>query len=279
MPRRIARKSASTFPVTNSILSANAIVTDILVPCYGLSPKTTCRFHNFGLNDTFMVEAPEAKYVFRVYRPDWRSTADIGYELDALEHLASKGVSVSTVVPRLDSKRITTVVTPEGKRPAAMFTFAPGRELEVDETDSADFGRSCALMHTATDGFVSRHRRLKLDLNHLLDQPLASVRPHLAHRSKDWEFIRELAGRLRQRIHAIEPSSLDMGFCHGDFHGGNVHREGDQLTHFDFDCCGYGWRAYDVAVYRWAGRYTEREAEANRWNAYLKAYREVRKLS
>ena len=38
------------------------------------------------------------------------------------------------------------------------------------------------------------------------------------------------------------------GFCHGDLQTRNVHIvEPDRLTVFDFDCCGYSWRAYEFA--------------------------------
>jgi len=58
----------SPFPVTSSLPCARALVADILTPAYGLSPATTCRFHNYGLNDTFMVESDSAKLVLRIYR-------------------------------------------------------------------------------------------------------------------------------------------------------------------------------------------------------------------
>jgi Ser/Thr protein kinase RdoA (MazF antagonist) len=267
------------FPASGSLPCARALVADILVGGYGLSPVATCRFHHFGLNDTFVVESDSKKFVLRIYRARWRSATDIHYELEALDHLATNGVLVSTAIPRLDRQWITTIAAPEGDRSAVLFTFAPGRELKDDPTDSADFGRSCAQLHAAADDFSSRHERFALDLGHLLDQPLAQIQPHVAHRAKDWDFLRALADRLRQRVAAVDLAALDRGFCHGDFHGGNVHREGDRLTHFDFDCCGYGCRAYDIAVYRWASRLAGKESELQLWPAYLAGYRAVRQLA
>src|SRR5205814_764526 len=69
----------------------------------------------------------------------------------------------------------------------------------------------------------------------------------------------------------------DRGFCHGDFHGGNASQAEDgTLTFYDFDCCGPGWRAYDVAVFRWP---CEQDRKARKcWPAFLEAYREIRPL-
>jgi Ser/Thr protein kinase RdoA (MazF antagonist) len=69
---------------------------------------------------------------------------------------------------------------------------------------------------------------------------------------------------------------MDRGFCHGDFHGDNAHIEGDTVTLFDFDCCGPGWRAYDIAVFRW--RWGDDEAGDARWAAFLEGYRSQRPI-
>jgi len=210
---------------------------------------------------------------------NWRSAADINYELEALDHLAAKGESVSTAVRRLDGARITAIPAPEGKRFAVLFTFAPGRELKQDEADSAAFGRSCAAIHAAADDFACGHARFKLDAAHLLNEPLSYIRPHLVHRPEDREFVEAVADRLRHRMAALEHVPLDRGFCHGDFHGGNVHRQEDRLTHFDFDCCGNGFRAHDIPVYRWGQRLISTELEQKNWPPFLAAYRESRSLS
>jgi Ser/Thr protein kinase RdoA (MazF antagonist) len=70
---------------------------------------------------------------------------------------------------------------------------------------------------------------------------------------------------------------LQAGFCHGDLHGGNAHRDQAQTqTFFNFDACGMGWRAYDIAVFRWSARLRRKEQE--RWEAFLRGYTEERSL-
>jgi Ser/Thr protein kinase RdoA (MazF antagonist) len=51
--------------------------------------------------------------------------------------------------------------------------------------------------------------------------------------------------------------------------------------HFDFDCGGAGWRAYDVAVYLWARvRSKGKEHFKNeQWDTFLAAYQKYRALS
>jgi Ser/Thr protein kinase RdoA (MazF antagonist) len=98
-------------------------------------------------------------------------------------------------------------------------------------------------------------------LEHLLEQPLQSIRPLLARRRDDWEYLVTLAEKLRLHMYALPLESLETGFCHGDLHGGNAHRDRAQtLTFFGFDACGMGWRVYDIAVFRWSAPVTSTES-------------------
>ncbi len=68
---------------------------------------------------------------------------------------------------------------------------------------------------------------------------------------------------------------LEWGVCHGDFQGANCHATADEtVTFFDFDCCGAGWRAYDLATFRWA--VTMNGADNALWTAFIAGYRERR---
>jgi Ser/Thr protein kinase RdoA (MazF antagonist) len=268
------------FPVTHSTLSGKAIMADLL-PDYDIGTPLECCLFNVGLNDTYLVKTKAENFMLRVYRAGWRSHSDILYELDILQHLKRRGVSVSTPVPHKDGTLLQTIKAQEGPRPFVLFTFAPGKELsyeDKEEKESYLYGRSVAQIHSETYKFHSQHRRFALDLEHLLDAPLKSIQPLLLHRPDDWGYLQLLTERLRQQVLNIPLSLLEYGFCHGDFHGGNAHIEqDDSLTFFDFDCGGYGWRAYDIAVFRWHARLVGKEKE--RWPHYLRGYREVRPIS
>lgn len=268
------------FPVTHSILSTKALTADIL-PDYDIGTPKECKFLNRGLNDTYLVRTTTEKYILRVYRAGWRSHSDIHYELETLLHLKRLNVPVSAPVLRKDGKLLHTVAAPEGSRNIVLFTYAVGKEPAYaanEESESYQYGRTVAQIHLETDGFRSQHQRFHLDLEHLLDAPLKSIRPLLLHRPDDWEYLQVLSEKLRQHVVSIPLSSLENGFCHGDFHGWNAHIDQDGiLTFFDFDCCGYGWRAYDIAVFRWGARGSGKEKE--RWPHFLRGYREVRPIS
>lgn len=268
------------FPVTHSILSVQALI-DRVLPSYEIEPIVECKFFCFGLNDTFLVNTQGNRYILRVYRTGWRSRAEIIYELEALLHLKCQGVNVSIPLARKDGDLIGTVEAPEGLRSIVLFTYAPGQEptYETDEeNESYLYGKALARIHSASDTFHSSYQRSIVDLEKPLKASLLATQPLLAHRPDDWEYLETLAAQLQVRIQEMPPNSLEIGFCHGDCHAGNAHLSDDKiLTFFDFDSCGSGWRAYDVAIFRWSARLRKKEQE--RWPSFLRGYKEERHLN
>lgn len=268
------------FPATYSTLSAKALAS-YLSTQYVLNEVVELNFICHGLNDTYLVTCgADEKYVFRIYRANWRSRNDIAYEVDALAHLQKKDVAVSQALRRRDGDYLCTFEAPEGARNAVLFTFAPGKELSYDKEGdvlASRYGRGAAEIHNAMEAFSTSHQRPTLDLDHLIGAPLRHIEPVMAHRRADWDYLQRLADKLSDAFDKVPLDSLQFGFCHGDLNGGNAHAtDGGALTFFDFDCCGPGWRAYDIAVFRWSARALEKEEE--RWVPFLNGYREVREL-
>lgn len=266
-------------PVTDSVLSVGGLISDVL-SCYDLGAAIECRFLNRGVNDTYAVSAGAGRFVLRVYRKDWRSRSDIHFELDAILHLHRKGVLVSIPIARRDGAMIGVVAAPEGLRFVVLFTHAQGKE-PIYEGDGAReaylYGKLAGRIHASTDDFVSTHQRYRMDLEHLLTIPLNSLQPFLRHRPNDWEYVVGLSQRLRALVSDLPVANLETGFCHGDLHGWNVHiDQSSVLTVFDFDCCGLGWRAYDLAVFFWGARIRGKEKE--RWPSFVRGYSEERRF-
>jgi len=272
------RDMADHFPATHSTLSVESLL-ELVLRDYSIAGLTECRLLNHGLNDTYLVKTNNSeRYILRVYRAGWRSLSDISYELDVLMHLHQKGVHVSIPLQRKDNKLVHPVSTIEGIRNVALFTFAPGKDPKYeDEKQAVQYGRAVASVHAATDDFTSRYSRFPLDLNHLIHAPMKAIQPILLRRVQDWEYLEKLYNRLSSKLASLPLSILEQGFCHGDFHGWNANfSEDDKVTFYDFDCCGFSWRAYDVSVFRWCAMLRDKEKE--RWKLFLQGYKEIREL-
>lgn len=271
----------ATFPVIASTLDPIAIASEI-IPGFGVGVVSECKFFSGGFNDTFRVKTENGQtYYLRAYRKNWRTLADIQYELDVLNHLKHRGFPAAQPVAFQNGQYFCAIPAPEGIRYLALFSECPGPEVSYDsetEKNARRYGQAVATMHNALDDFSSPHLRFRKDLTHFIDMPLHNVEPFLAHRPADWEFFRVFAEKVRQKIRALPDGALEMGFCHGDLQGyhANVAPDGT-LSFFDFDCGGYGYRAYDLAVFLWCCRL--QEAVETRWEPFLAGYREMRSIN
>lgn len=260
-----------------STLAASELLEHV-VPQYQVEDPINCEFWLRGLNDTYKVTAKTKNYALRIYRKDWRTLSAIKFEIGALNYLHANGANASYPIQRLDGEYVTPLNTPEGIRYAIVTAFAEGTGLPYDDAqDAYIYGANVADIHSLSAGFSSEHARFELDHVRLLSEPLESIKPFLTHRPECWQFLESFGARLHELMKDIHQQDADYGLCHGDFHGWNAHYSDDTLTFFDFDDCGYGWRAYDLAVFRWDARLDEKESE--RWETFVKGYQSKREIS
>ncbi len=270
-------KNTPIFPVLHSTLSSPDLLKEVERE-YGIGTLTHCRLLRTQINDTYQVRTSEARYLFRVYRTRWRSLPEIAYELELLLHLRKKGIAISTPIPRRDGSLVGAIRAPEGIRYTVLFTNAPGTPFYGQQIAEYAhlFGRSIGAFHRAADDFYSPHSRRPLDLTPLLNEPLRAIQPLLAHRPQDWQHLQQFAEKLRMRLTVRGLKNLDWGPCHGDptSVNSNISKE-EIITLLDFDFCGPGWRAFDLASAYGVARTQNNSAI---WDDFLRGYREERPL-
>jgi len=282
------------FPVTHSLLSTDALGR-FVEAAYAIGEVRSCALLQHNLNDTYLVISTTGSHVLRVSQVrratglSWRTREDILFEMDVLLHLADRGVSVAAPLMRRDGAYVSDVLAPEGIRLLTLFTYAQGDPLtppRQTEYIARSYGAAVAAIHSATSDFSSVHTRFALDLDLLCTRPLDIIRPYLAHRPADWRFLCEVRTAVTERLTALQARGLDSGVCHGDAQGGNAHMTPDgTITFFDFDVCGIGWRAYDIAVFFWGAALGkarlgwDTQTVVRLCAAYLGGYQERRPLN
>ena len=80
-------------------------------------------------------------------------------ELNMPRHLHDRGVAVAAPVAQDDGSLVGLIASEQGPRPCVMMTFAPGREMARDDSDSYAHGRAVADLHAATDDWRDHGRR------------------------------------------------------------------------------------------------------------------------
>jgi len=270
-----------TFPVIQSVLSPKALAEDV-ESRFTIGEIAECTFYSGGFNHTYILKTSLNRvYYLRAYRQPWRTLEDIKYELDVLNHLNRQGFPAAQPIADKECNYHWSIFAPEGVRYAALFSEAPGPEISYEKKPKKtayQYGQAVASMHNALENFSSTHKRFHKDIYHLIDKPLRYIEPFLSHRPDDWAYLQSFARKTRQGILDMPAGSLEMGFCHGDLQGYHANVDSDgTFTFFDFDCGGYGFRAYDLAVFLWCCRLDD--AVDSRWEPYIRGYQETRTIN
>jgi Ser/Thr protein kinase RdoA (MazF antagonist) len=234
---------------TYSRLSAD-VVAARLFDQYALGEGARCRFYVLGLHDNYLVEDGTRRLILRVYRNDWRTEEDLRFELDLLAFLAKRGVAVAAPVPAQGGRLYLPIEHAEGRRFAALFPFAPGSApgQALTPEQGRRLGGLVARVHGVGQGFTTAARRQELDLEYLLNASVAVVSPFLPAEGR--HYLQSLQRRIGSELPVLPRRGPEFSVCVGDVNPTNFHIDGEgALTLFDFDQCGYGWRAFDIAKF------------------------------
>lgn len=248
--------------IARSFIAAGALA-EVIHNNYDIDGPVSCKMFSKLLrtqdNDHYRVNFGDQKYVLRVYEQgdaSQRQESDYLFEMDWLLFLKENGLRVSTPLPRLDGSLLGSLNAPEGKRYYALFTFAKGNGMSLSDPDQLyDFGAAMARIHKASDQFSSTHYRRPIGMEYLLDKPLERIEQAWGpRRAQNLDILLTSADEARQEVYTLlgeEPTSgtESWGVIGGDFHNVSVHFDNGQPTFFNFDRCGYGWRAYDIAAF------------------------------
>jgi Ser/Thr protein kinase RdoA (MazF antagonist) len=221
-----------------------------LLPAYALARDTRCHFFAAGLHDNYLVEDSAGKYILRVYRAAWRTREEILFELELLDYLHRQGAPVAAAKTTQDGHRYVTIDCPEGPRSAALFSFAPGSApgAAIDRVQSRVLGRAVANVHRLADGYQPAHARPPLDLALLLDSSVLALGGFLNTTQR--AYLEQLQEKIQRHLPTIPRVAPFYGPCAGDINANNFHvTESGKITLFDFDQCGYGWRAFEMGKF------------------------------
>lgn len=249
--------------VARSFVDAEALA-ELITAEYEFAAPVTCQLFSKMLrtqdNDHYLVTlADGTRYVVRVYQLGTRlgrQESDYLYELDWLSFLHEEGLPVSYPIARADGQYLGSLNAPEGLRYYALFSLALGRPMSLNNEEQLFIlGRDMARIHLASNKYEQKHERQKMDLEFLVDIPVERIKKYWdEERADDLEVMLISAEEAKAEIQALIDNEMHTedgwGPIGGDFHHGSVFfNEDNNPTFFNFDWCGYGWRAYDIAVF------------------------------
>ena len=224
-----------SFPAVYSTLSPHALV-DLVLNNYDLGYVDKCLLWNRGLSDIYIVESAQKSYILRISHHHWRSRQDIDFELKLLDFLHQRKLPVAYPIPTVDNTLFVTIPALEGDRYAALFVYAEGSVPigDLSPTQSQILGQTLGKLHDTGLDFTYQAPGKALTLEYLLNRSVRAIAPFLQECDRDLDYLQ---GKARE----IEAQLADLPQSRTKIYS--------QINLFDFDQCGYGWRAFDVAKF------------------------------
>jgi Ser/Thr protein kinase RdoA (MazF antagonist) len=242
----------TSFSIAYSTLACEALAANVLPLYEEVDTITSCFFWNRGLSDVYLVETPSKPYILRVSHHHWRSHTEIAFELEWLDFLRQRHLPIAYPLRTRDGRLSIEIQAPEGKRYATLFIYAPGKVAlgDLNPSQAEILGETVAKLHLASAEFQPHACRSPLTLSYLLDDSLQSILPFLEHRQLDFKYLLQVVSEIKSQLHDLPQEPPFWVVCWGDPHSGNAHFTPDnRVTLFDFDQCGYGWRAFDLGKF------------------------------
>ena len=243
-------------PVARSVLRTDAL-SRLLEREYPLPAPVGASPLSNRSNDVFLVVAADrSRYALRVFPSEEQCGDRVGaeslrFELELLRFARMRGLAVPTVIDRRDGSSQGELEVPEGRRRFALFGFEPGALVpELDRVRARALGRCLARFHLLSDEFTSSADRGPLDESFLLEEPLRRLHTVPGLDPTAVAALDGLGASLAARIRDLVLPAGGWGPLHGDIWWGNALFRGPMPTLLDFEYCGPGWRAYDVASMR-----------------------------
>lgn len=233
---------------------------------------------NFEFNATFSVSTESGqKYALRININSTREVPNIIAEIQWVRHLSKvNGINVPTPIATLNDEFFVSLQHKDSGQTlhAVLFSWLQGEELGDEPSNSQlhKVGMSMALMHQDSATFKLTGAAQLPTFNDFLwgtEDFLFSAQSMVPPREKELlEQARDLIMKYTDELYANSPVHI----IHADMHCWNLMWHENELYIFDFDDCGFGLEAQDLAVTLYYLDTPEQEA------AFLDGYQSVRPL-
>ena len=224
-----------------------------LLKSYGISnAKVSCI--NFGFNATYSVETETGvKYALRININSAKTIKNLLAEIEWVRHLnRTAGINTPTPIATLKDDFIVSAVHPESGLTlfAVMYSWLEGEEIGDEPTldQLHEVGKAIALLHQDSANYVLSSQ-LELptfdDFFWSTEDFLFSEKSKLSPADKSLlQEAHDLVMEFTRDLYETSPVHI----IHADVHGWNLMWHEGKLSIFDFDDCGFGVEAQDIAV-------------------------------
>ena len=233
---------------------------------------------NFEFNATFSVSTQSGqRYALRLNINSTRTVSNIQAETQWVRDLARiPSINVPTPIASLEDQYLVSAHHADSGQTiyGVMYSWLEGEEIGDEPTldQLHTVGRAMALLHENSSHFTLTDGAELPTFNDFFwgtEDYLFSGKSTLIPKDRQLiEQARDLIMMFTDELYATS----EVHIIHADLHGWNLMWHEDQLSIFDFDDCGYGVEAQDIAVALYYLDTPEQDA------ALLDGYKSIRPL-
>jgi Ser/Thr protein kinase RdoA (MazF antagonist) len=239
-------------PAADQQNSLTAFATELLKD-YGIhGANVSCI--NFEFNATFAVESESGvKYALRININSTRTVENMKAEVEWVRYLnRTSGVHTPTPIATVKDEYIVSGLHADSGQEmyGVMYSWLEGEEIGDEPTleQLHEVGRAIATLHEESSEFALSSGNSLPTFNDFFwgtEDYLFSEKSHLS--DGDRALIQQAHDLIMKFTDELYQNSK-VHIIHADMHGWNLMWDEGQLSIFDFDDCGYGVEAQDLAV-------------------------------
>jgi len=268
----------NAFPIAKSVLAPDALAQHIALQ-YQLE-QVQCQLLTATMRDVYRVSAAHQRFMFFVYPTGHRTREEILAEWQFVAFLAAHGIAVAPAYPTTNGELALPFDAPEGRRYGVLSMYLPGEILRRRSSPHtvAAYGAQIAHIHVVADTLPMPLARPANNPRQIVQDALTAAERAIADRADVLPALHHARDVLLPHMAQLVPVASSYGLIHGDVIRANAIVGPDAtVSVIDFDLCGLGWRAYDIASYLFAICGTQDEVRLR--TAFLDGYMRIRPLS
>jgi Ser/Thr protein kinase RdoA (MazF antagonist) len=272
------RMQQTMYAISKSILAPAALAAQITAN-YDLG-GVRCQLLATSMRDVYVVSTTKQRFALIVYPTGHRPYAQVQAEWDFVAFLAQNGVPVAPAMRTRSSDHVISFDAPEGVRYGVLTPWLPGDNLRrrASPASITRYGTLIATIHMLADTLPMPLDRPDNDPVRIINDAVVAAEAALPDRPDILDALQQAREEILPIARTLVSSTPAFGLIHGDVIRANALATPDErVSILDFDLCGLGWRAYDVASYLFAIRGTVEEPVYRQ--AFLAGYTQQRPLS
>lgn len=185
--------------------------------------------------------------ILRVSYSAIRSAADMEVELDWLDFLYRKKVSVVNIIPSVSDNQMERIGEIKDHFTAVLFKKIQGRTISKETWNNAHFqklGHLAGLIHRTNREYVRKEHLKYIHWDEMVECGYATLLPD------DERELRLLNQQLISEFRSYPRSAQHYGLIHNDLHLENYLLTGpdNSIVLFDFEVACQSWYLYEIAT-------------------------------